>query len=198
LQNADVRGDGSKSSPRVTPADAQDIFLSYLRKEPIAGSCSGTQRSEASASPNAKSGPVTLTINDFEIVPGQDVHVPVIVAAGEEIRAFGFDLAFSPGVLRFIRVERADLTADYAQLDAEVMTLAEARRGRVRLDRRKSRILRVGGFGVGAGRPQASGVLVTLVFRATGRPRDESALEVTGVYDDIQNARIQVPMGRRS
>jgi PKD repeat protein len=124
LENADVNCSGTKLSPKVTPADAQMIFHKFLRKGVTSSDCSGNSRAAALSMPVQVNNltRVSLTVNDITLIPGQDILVPIIIESPSEITAFGFDLAFLSDVLTYIGLESTDLTKDYEQLDANVIS----------------------------------------------------------------------------
>jgi PKD repeat protein len=124
LENADVNCSGTKLSPKVTPADAQMIFHKFLRKRVTSTDCSGNSRAAALSVPVRVNNltRVSLTVNDVTLIPGQDILVPIIIESPFEITAFGFDLAFPSDVLTYIGLESTDLTKDYEQLDANVIS----------------------------------------------------------------------------
>jgi hypothetical protein len=192
LENADVNGDGTKLSPKVTPADAQSVFLQYLSGAVISNDCSGNSRFDALSSGNSGYADVSLVIDEAAFTSGQDVLVPVIIDSKSEIRAFGFDLLFPSDSLTFIRVERTDLTKDFDQLDAAVISQVRSPRERRAAIKSVSRILRVGGYKTHSRQDPSSGVLVTLIFRATGKAPDQGSLSVIATYDDLQKAPIKM------
>jgi hypothetical protein len=52
-------------------------------------------------------------------------------------------------------------------------------------------MLRVGGYKTNSTQNPSSGILVTLIFRASGEFRDLSSLSIIATYDDIKNAAIK-------
>ncbi len=195
LENADVNGDGTRLSPKVTPADAQSIFLHYLGGGTIGADCSGTSRPEAQSAHSSDLAGVSLTINEAAFAAGQDVPVPVIIDSPSNIRAFGFDLAFPADCLTFVGVERTELTEDFDQLEAAVIPQEPSHREPGSVMRGGARVLRVGGYKTDSRRDSSAGVLVTLIFRATGHSPDRAPLTIIATYDDVQNASVNLGSG---
>ena len=126
LENADADCDGTKMSPQITPADALDILLIYLKKKVLSGDCSGNSRADAASVRRASPSNCSLEVHHPAFVSGRDIEVPVIVDSSSDLRAFGFDLAFPSDILTFVRVEGSELTRDDDQLDANVISLQRA------------------------------------------------------------------------
>jgi PKD repeat protein len=124
LENADVNCSGTKSTPKVTPADAQTIFHKYLRRKGVVSSdCSGNSRQAVLTSMQNLSIPtVNLTVNSTPFNPGEDIYIPIIVESPSEIKAFGFDLTFPSDQLTYIGFEGTEITSDFDQLDANVIS----------------------------------------------------------------------------
>jgi len=122
LENADVKCDGTRLSPKVTPSDAQVIFHKYLKKGVASGDCSGTSRAAMLSMQNSGITNVNLTISNIAFTPGEDILIPVIIESPSDIKAFGFDLAFPSNILMYIGLESTELTKDYDQLDANVIS----------------------------------------------------------------------------
>lgn len=226
LENADVNGSGTNLIPEVTPADAQLIFSLYLQKGIDTGDCSGASRAASIATQNMTFKDVSLTIDDIVVSSSQDILIPVIVESPSEITAFGFDLEFPSDVLAFIGLERTELTENYVQLDANVIPYHELNRGWADtrpeetpdskfkptiisktitpqsisdpdIDTTHHKTLRVGGYKTDTAQNPSFGVLVTLVFRVTGRAENSISLSITTTYDDIKNATIRSGMINR-
>lgn len=191
LENADVNSDGTRLSPKVTPADAQSIFLHYLNKQVIAGDCSGGIRSEGASTQSMGQAGIRLTINEIVFAAGQIIQVPVIIDSGSDIRAFGFDLAFPGDQLTFIGLERTELTEGFDQLAAAVIPQATPDRNLEAGLADGDRILRVGGYKTEFSQGLSSGVLVALIFRAAGVSWDPVPLSIIAAYDDLRSASIR-------
>jgi PKD repeat protein len=216
LENADVNSSGTKLNPKITPADAQMIFNKYLKKATVDGSCSGSSRVAAAAGQNLTLPAVKLAVNSSAFNQDGYLYVPIIVESASDIGAFGFDLAFSPGWLTYVGLERTELTSDFDQLDANVIPNPTSPEGSTLggfssfglpagfeaqgkpsegfdqqpVDTPKGLILRVGGYKSSLTGKSCSGVLVTLVFRVTGEVGDPDSISIIATYDDIQNASI--------
>jgi PKD repeat protein len=184
FENADVNCNGADLSPMVTPADALMIFHKYLGKEVISSDCSGSSRAASLSMQGTGFTNVNLIINNVAFTPGQDILIPVIIESESDIRAFGFDLAFPSNVLTFIGLERTDLTKRFDQLDANVIPYQA-------IILMNSQVLRVGGYKTTPGVNPSCGVLVTLIFRVTGKTKDPNLVSVIATYDHIQNASIR-------
>jgi hypothetical protein len=126
--------------------------------------------------------------------------MPLTVEVG--IKAFGFDLSFPSDILTYVGLESAELTYDFDQLGANVIsyqtgdqggTLTEPSPGSPRslVEMMDRQILRVGGYKTNSTQNPSSGILVTLIFRASGEFKDLSSLSVIATYDDIKNASIK-------
>jgi PKD repeat protein len=185
LENADVKCDGTKLSPKVTPSDAQWIFNKYLKKGVMNSNCSGNSRTGTLSTQSSGFTNVVMTLNNATFTPGQDILIPVIIESSSEIKSFGFDLAFPSDVLQYVGLESTELTKDYDQLDANVISYEAANQEGA------GQILRVGGFKTNSTQNPSSGVLVTLIFRVTGEVKDPSSISVIAAYDDIQNASLR-------
>jgi PKD repeat protein len=122
LENADVNCDGTKLSPKVTPADAQMIFSKYLKKDVGSSDCSGNTRIATVSELSSGSATIWLVINNISFVSGEDISVPIIIESPSDIKAFGFDLVFPSDTLTYIGLESAELTKDYDQLGAHVIS----------------------------------------------------------------------------
>jgi PKD repeat protein len=224
LENADIKCDGTKFSPKVTPADAQMIFNKYLKKGVVNSDCSGNSRTGTLLTQNKDTTKVNLTINDMVFIPGQEIVIPVIIESPSGIKAFGFDLSFPSDVLTYVGLERTELTIDYEQLDANVLSPQRTHRDGAKadsivasknlmpqsLDNREpggldqstvdttgSLILRVGGYKTKSAVNPSFGVLVALIFIVTGEVKDPKSISVAATYDDIQNATIRTGMINR-
>jgi PKD repeat protein len=189
LENADVKSDGTRLTPKVTPADAQMIFNRYLKRGTPTGDCSGSSRTASFSLQNTVFSNATLTINKNSFAAGQDIQIPVIVDSPSEIKAFGFDLAFPSDTLTFVGLESTDLTKDYDQLDANVLSYRVA--NPTGDDAQNDRVLRVGGYKTGSQQSPNSGVLVTLIFRVAKEATEQGSLSVIATYDDILNASVR-------
>ena len=191
-ENADVNSSGTKLDPKVTPADAQIIFHKYLKKGVAAGDCSGNSRSATLSIENLIRPDTRLAINNVTVKVGEYIYIPILIESSSEVSAFGFDLRFPAKNLAFIRVERTDLTADYAQLDANVLAdfLTTGSFNQATPHEKSYYTLRVGGYRTNPTQEPSSGVLVTLVFRLTGEIEEARPITITATYDDIQNASI--------
>jgi PKD repeat protein len=202
LENGDVKCDSPRLAPKITPADAQMIFHKFLRKKVANSDCSGNSRTATAATQSLSSPSVKFTINNISYTPGRDILIPVIIESPSDIKAFGFDLAFPSNILTFIGVESADLTYDFDQLGANVISYQIMDQGGAEtassqgspqslvnsIDRQ---MLRVGGYKTNSTQNPSSGILVTLIFRASGEFRDLSSLSIIATYDDIKNAAIK-------
>jgi len=186
-ENADVNSSGTKLDPKVTPADAQLIFKKYIRKGEIAGDCSGNSRSATSTAGILAPYLRSLTMGSIAASPGEDIYVPVFVESPSEINAFGFDVHFSSETLTFIGLEKAELTAEYDQLAANVILPDQTISGEGGAE---YATLRVGGYQTDPAQKPPSGVLVVLVFRVTGINEESRPIQITAAYDDIQDASI--------
>ena len=190
LENAAVKGDGTKLAPKVTPADAKAIFSEYLRGGIAAGDCSGNSRTEALEAKSAGLANAVLTISNVSYTSSRDILVPVVVECPSGLGSFGFDLAFPSKDLTFVRVESAQLTEGFDQLDANVVPYPSDAQDQVSAAASKMKILRVGGYKVDAAQTPSSSVLVTLVFRTKGGFFDASSLSLIKAYDDLKSASL--------
>jgi PKD repeat protein len=125
LENADVNCSGTKLSPKITPSDAQTIFHKYLRKADASGDCSGSSRAAVLSMESSGFTNINLIIYNIAFAPGQDILIPIIIDSPSEIKAFGFDLVFPSDVLTYLGLERTELTKDFDQLDANVISFPE-------------------------------------------------------------------------
>jgi hypothetical protein len=142
-------------------------------------------------------------INEITTVSrDEDIYLPIIIESDSDIEAFGFDLIYPSRSLVFVGLERTDLTADYAQLAANVLSPTQMttpeEAGKFQLQGAEGltsaltghATLRVGGYKTSSVEGPFTGVLVTLVFRAMGSFDNDSPISVVATYDDIQNAGI--------
>jgi PKD repeat protein len=201
-ENADVNSSGSKLEPKVTPADAQLIFRKYLKKGAAGADCSGNSRGSAAAVETLVLPGPRLTLNQISFERGQEIAVPIILEASSDITAFGFDLSFPQEVLEFVGLERTEITAEFSQLEANVLFRKkpdnEARSAgnaatdfdQTAQDMLNYTALRVGGYKLTSTMQPVSGVLVTLIFRVTGEVEEEMPFGITAVFDDLQNASL--------
>jgi PKD repeat protein len=208
LENADVSASGTKQSPKVTPSDAQTIFNKYLKKGDVNINCSRNSRSSVASMQNLAQPAVQLTIGNSPFNQGKDIYIPIIVESPSEIGAFGFDLLFPSNQLTYIGLERTELTADFDQLDATVIpylmspgdSIPAQASGLLRepsdgFDQQPANmvntsVVRVGGYKTTPAANPSYGVLITLIFRASGELKDSSSILIIATYDDIQNASI--------
>lgn len=190
LENADVKCDGTRLQPKVTPADAQWILNKYLKKGGLDSDCSGNARAATAASSivSLSSSPVVMNLSNATLSSGGDILIPVVVESATEIDSFGFDLVFPPSALQFIGLESADLTKDFDQLGANVVAYEPADQDQAGADPADVLVLRVGGYKTNTSQNPASGILVTLVFRGTGKFLDPKALSIVAAYDGLRNA----------
>jgi PKD repeat protein len=191
-ENADVNCSGTKLEPKVTPADAQMIFRKYIKKENLSGDCSGNSRTSAFPFETVGSfgsvGQVVLA--NVQAVRGDIIALPVFIDGLKEVTSFGFDLSFPSGSLTFMGLEKTDLTGDYAQLDGNVLADPAGPMDQDGQASEQESILRVGGFKLESNGSAASGVLVTLIFRAERDISEPQLLTVIALYDEIQNIMI--------
>jgi len=144
-------------SPQITPADALDILLVYLKKKVLSGDCSGNSRADAVSARRDGRSNCSLEIHHPAFVPGRDIEVPVIVDSSSDLKACGFDLAFPSDILTFVRVKGSELTRDYDQLDANVISLQRAYgEGAAIRSRQKRRIESTPNIGRATSRDQTS------------------------------------------
>jgi PKD repeat protein len=216
LENSDVNSSGTKLNPKVTPADAQTLFNKYLKKVTVNSTCSGSSRAVAASIQDLTAPSIKLAVNGSAFNQDGYLYVPIIVESPSEVGAFGFDLAFSSDQLTYVGLERTELTADFDQLDANVIPYpvspeqsvvrafspfavlpnyggdSEPSEGSDQQPENASAglFLRVGGYKSSATKSPSSGVLITLVFRVTGQAGDPSSISIIATYDDIQNALI--------
>ena len=190
LENADVKCDGTKLEPRVTPADAQWILNKYLKKGGLDSDCSGTSRTAILSVLTESTGAagVLLTLSNTALTSGGDILIPVVIESPSAVDAFGFDLAFPASALQFIGLESAELTTGYDQLGANVVPYEPAAHDRTGARAEDVLVLRVGGYKTAVEPSPSSGVLVTLVFRKTGRPFDPETLSIVAAQDGLRNA----------
>ncbi len=190
LENGDVKCDGTRLEPRVTPSDAQWILNKYLKKGGLNSDCSGGSRTDTTVTSTAGvSAPgATMILSNAALTSGGDILIAVVVDSPVEIDAFGFDLAFPPSALQFIGLEGGELTEGYDQLGANVVPFVPATRAGAAPEPEDLLVLRVGGYKTGSARNPASGVLVTLVFRGSGKTFDPSALSLVAAQDGLKNA----------
>lgn len=190
LENGDVTCDGTQLAPKVTPADAQFIFHKFLRKQTVSSDCSGNSRAATSLQ-NLESPSVRLIIDHVTSTQSGDILVPIIVESASAVDAFGFDLVFSADALTYAGLEIAELTAGYNQLDGNVI-LGAAPDQTAQIP--NGRVLRVGGYTTQPAAQASSGVLVTLIFKATGKRKGPGPMSFVAAYDDLQNASLKKGM----
>jgi len=190
LENADVNASGTKQSPNVTPSDAQTIFNKYLKKGDVNITCSGNSRSSAASMQNPALPTVQLAISNSAFYQSEDLYIPIILESPSEIGAFGFDLLFPSNQLTYIGLERTELTNDFDQLDANVIPYPMDESTPAQANMVNTSVLRVGGYKTKPTASPSSGVLITLIFRASGEIKEWGSISIIATYDDIQNASI--------
>ena len=77
--------DGTKSTPRITPGDAQAIFDKYLARSELPDDCSGNSRAAALSIKKFGSTSISLIINDVAVKSGEEIVVPVIIDSSSDI-----------------------------------------------------------------------------------------------------------------
>ena len=170
LEAADANGDG-----RVTPGDAQLIFESVLGG--IALTCDSADTARSKVSTDAQTSVTTLTVGNVTADPGRRVLVPIEIAPGVPVTAFGFDVRYDSDLMAFqgITAENA-LTEDFPLLDA-----AGLEPGRVR----------VSGAALDTGPVTTGGTLVNLVLVTAENAVGSSDIRVDHTVDDISNAAVE-------
>jgi hypothetical protein len=179
-ENADVNGDGNKTSPRITPLDAQLILNKYLERSDLPSDCSGKSRTSLAISSHRDgSATISYIIEDLENKIGEDIFLSLIVAQDLNIRSFGFDLQFPPRKLKPIGLEKTELAESFGQVGFHEISPG---------------LLRVGGYKANAKQENASGVLVTLILRIIKPPIKASEFTIAAAYDDIHSDSIKSRM----
>jgi hypothetical protein len=190
LENADVNCSGTKLVPKITPSDAQMIFKKYLRKENYSFTCSGNSRAAAASQQNMLFSNVSLTVESSILTFAGDLLIPIIIESPSEIAAFGFDLAFPSDILTYIGLEGTELTDNFDQLEANVMSYQALGLDQSAAANPNDQVLRVGGYKTSESLNASTGVLVTLIFRLRAGLIDPDPVSIIATYDDIQNASI--------
>jgi hypothetical protein len=101
-----------------------------------------------------------------------------IIVSGKELAsvdAFGFDLTYPSEQMKFVRVERGELTANWTQISA-----VELSAGR----------LRVGGYDASEEARISEGDFVILIFQSAGAAISGQHVVVDDVHDDFEYAEI--------
>ena len=189
-----MKCDGTKLEPKVTPADAQWILNKYLKKGGLDSDCSGNSRTATvtTLDKGLDAANILLTLSNAALTSGGDILIPVVIDSPSAIDSFGFDLAFPASALQFIGLESAELTTDYDQLGANVVPYEPAGQDRTGAGPEEILVLRVGGYKTAAGPSPTSGVLVTLVFRITGKAYEPDQLSIISAQDGLQNATFTI------
>jgi hypothetical protein len=140
-----------------------------------------------------------VTLSNAAVSPNGDIWIPVVIDSPAAIDSFGLDIAFPAGVLQLLGVERTELTEDYSQLGANVVPYAREEDDGTGAEPEGLLLVRVGGYRNNSDPHPSSGVLVTLVFRRTGKFHDSRALSIVAGYDGLQNASFasHAPINRR-
>jgi hypothetical protein len=94
--------------------------------------------------------------------------VPVNVTNAFNVKAFGLEVKYSADKLRFVGVDRTDLTQDYIAVDGNEIA---------------SGIVRIGGYSMSGIQDWQDGILVRLKFEVS-EPNGE--IEITRVVDDLE------------
>jgi len=178
-ENADVNCDGTGTELKVTPEDALDIFEKFLGKSDLPCNCSCDSRTGTVLMQRRPSAGINLIINDIKVSRGEEIVVPIIIDNPFNINAFGFDLIFPSQILEFVGIERTELLKDFHQVDANKIGKG---------------ILRIGGYSSEPIRSRYYGVLITVIFRVIGEPKETSPFIITNTVDDIENAAVKTGM----
>jgi PKD repeat protein len=175
-ENGDVNCDGTKSAPLISPADAQAIFERYLGLSNLPCDCTGQSRAATSAGGgmsqyNSITPDINLLIDEIEKLPGGKIAVPIVIDNPYSLDSFGFDLFFPSESLEFLGTAQGHLLDNFDQVDSFLI---------------HDGILRIGGYSITPVQHQASGDLVTLIFKVK---TDESAVQnlfIANGVDDLK------------
>ncbi len=160
---ADVNCNGS-----VTALDALDIFERALAQLPPSACFAGQLKlDKVVGSPR-----ISLLAVESGAEETDKIRVALAASNSSGLRAFSTTLKFPAERVDFLRVERSEMTSDWAQLDGKVQKAGE---------------LTVAGFNVEFEESSESTILFTLVFKK----KDEVGpieIELTGAYDELAGA----------
>jgi hypothetical protein len=173
LEAADVNCNG-----QVTPGDALEIFRAFLNEQPPSD-CFASDVAAPLAKAGNESGPQLFLGNEMvrSNTSLNDREFRIIVSGKElaSVDAFGFDLTYPSEQMKFVRVERGELTANWTQISA-----VELSAGR----------LRVGGYDASEEARISEGDFVILIFQSAGAAISGQHVVVDDVHDDFEYAEI--------
>jgi len=158
----------------TTPQDALDIFQRFLDQDPPSNCFAGGAPLTKPAAANI----YTLSFVQSGVVENNQIKIGLRVDNPEHLSAFGLDVNYPTDKLHYIGIERAAVTAEWTQLDAN-----ELEDGRVR----------VGGFHVETVASMAAGELFRLIFEVESDAVGLNEIAMSEIVDDLQNAIIAAP-----
>lgn len=162
LYAADTNCDGV-----VTPGDALIIFEGYLGGKTLPLECPPLAKMDATS--------YRLKLDDVYETADQQLVVPIQVANPRGLRAFGFDLGFPAEALKFVGIQRNQLTENWHEVAAKPQM---------------DGVVTVGGFNAEAIAAEKTGLLLSLVFEPKTRTQPAGEIWLFNLKDDLKAADV--------